>query len=108
MLRNGQTCLNESLHRSRAPCPRNAQAVMVEAIVGVVMCWLDVSHYVIRARLCADHFNLLTLRCQAQLVDSLSRRVDSEQLEAIFRQYVARKGEAEARCPPDFRREGLP
>ncbi len=99
----------EEVDRLQERCPRRTLTVqdpqyselrdcMEEAIVGVVMCWLDVSHYVVRARLCADHFNLLTLRCQAQLVDSLSRRGDSEQLEAIFRQYVARKGEAEASC----------
>ncbi len=99
----------EEVVRLRESCPRRRLAVldpqyselldcMEETIVGVLMCWLDVSHYVVRARLCADHFNLLALRCQAQLVDNLSRRSDSEQLEAIFRQYVAKKAEAEANC----------
>ena len=99
----------EEVDRLRESCPRRTLPVldpryselldcMEEAIVGVLMCWLDVSHYVIRARLCADHLNLLALRCQAQFVESLSKRSDSEQLEAIFRQYVARKGEAEASC----------
>jgi hypothetical protein len=69
------------------------------AVIETVMCWLDVSHYVIRTRLAANAFKLFASDCEPEFVfNSRSRTSAAKKLEALSRKYVARGAEAEAIC----------
>jgi hypothetical protein len=93
--------------RLRDSCPRRTLSVedpdyaelvdcLYYAVVAVVVYWVEVSHRLVQSRLSVDFFNLLVLRCEAHLVDRLCSRGDAQQLEVIYRQYVAKKAEADA------------
>jgi len=71
---------------------------LYDAVVAVVVCWVEVSHRLVQNRLSADLFDLLLLRCEAHLVDRLCSRGDAQQLEVIYGQYAAKKAEADANC----------
>jgi hypothetical protein len=99
----------EAIRLNDSSCPRRTLAVrdpyytelfdcMYDAVVAVAMCWVEVSHCLVHNRVRADDFNLLVLRCEAQIVDRLSNRGDSKQLDVIRRQYVAKKAEVDANC----------
>lgn len=99
----------EEVVRLRHSCPHRTLAIedpnytnlldcMYGAVVAVVMCWVEVSHRLLQSRVRLDDFNLLVLRCDAQIVDRLRGSGDSEDLEVICREYVVRKAEADATC----------